>query len=99
MREYAPDKALSKGSGYWSSEGNHRNEVVSWTGTINSRRTVDAIEINWAYAPGKGKSRDVSSAGHCIGLTGCPSVNCGQLRRKGAVSRDCSLSRCECAQR
>ncbi|PFH35970.1 F5/8 type C domain-containing protein [Besnoitia besnoiti] len=53
MREYSPDKALTKGSGYWSSEGNHKKEVVSWTGILKSRRTVEGIDINWAYAPGK----------------------------------------------
>nr|PIM02370.1 LCCL domain-containing protein [Toxoplasma gondii COUG] len=53
MREYSPDKALTKGSGYWSSEGNHKNEVVSWTGILTNRRTFNGININWAYAPGK----------------------------------------------
>ncbi|CBZ52212.1 putative F5/8 type C domain-containing protein [Neospora caninum Liverpool] len=53
MREYSPDQALTKGSGYWSSEGNHKNDVVSWTGILTNRRTVDGININWAYAPGK----------------------------------------------
>lgn len=56
QREFSPEKALSRGSGYWCSEGNHRKEdVVSWTGRSKTRRSVEGIEINWAYAPGKGR--------------------------------------------
>lgn len=58
QREFSPEKALSRGSGYWCSEGNHRKEdVVSWTGRVNTRRLVEGVEISWAYAPGKGKLR------------------------------------------
>lgn len=56
QREFSPEKALSRGSGYWCSEGNHRKEdLVSWTGRLKTRRLVEGIEINWAYAPGKGR--------------------------------------------
>lgn len=56
LREFSPDKALSRGSGYWCSEGNHRKEdIITWTGRLKTRRSVEGVEINWAYAPGKGE--------------------------------------------
>lgn len=55
-REFSAERALSRGSGYWCSEGNHRkNDVVSWTGQLKTRRMVEGIEMHWAYAPGKGR--------------------------------------------
>lgn len=56
QREYSPEKALSRGSGYWCSEGSHTKEaIVTWTGILKSRRTTEGVEIHWAYAPGKGR--------------------------------------------
>ena len=56
QREFSPEKALTRGSGYWCSEGSHRkDDLVSWTGRLKTRRLVEGLEIHWAYAPGKGR--------------------------------------------
>ncbi|OEH74758.1 F5 F8 type C domain-containing protein [Cyclospora cayetanensis] len=68
-REFSPEKALSRGSGYWCSEGNHgKQDVVSWTGRIKTRRLVEGIEINWAYAPGKAQFHQVLTFPHAVYL-------------------------------
>ncbi|KAL8424600.1 hypothetical protein Efla_003716 [Eimeria flavescens] len=58
QREFSPDKALTRGSGYWCSEGNHRKEdVVSWTVAIAG--SFDGAEPFQEVVP----FQDVNSAG------------------------------------
>merc|ERR1711920_1119178 len=46
--------ALSTGSGYWCSSGNHAHaERVAWTGTASAEPNVAGVAIDWAYGPGE----------------------------------------------
>lgn len=49
-------EALKPGSGYWCSQGGQgADEVVTWTGVLNTRRKAKGIKIKWAYGPGEMK--------------------------------------------
>lgn len=53
LPEYAAENALTKGSGYWCSEGKHNaNDVVTWTGHLKNVRSLNGVIVHWAYAPG-----------------------------------------------
>ena len=46
--DFGPAAALSGGSTYWSSSGNHADgKTVSWTGALNVRRKALGIKVNW----------------------------------------------------
>lgn len=53
---FAAQQALSGGSGYWCSSGNHApGQSVTWTGVLNSRRVALGVKVDWAYGPGEVK--------------------------------------------
>lgn len=53
---FTAQQALSGGSGYWCSSGGHgKAQTVTWTGTLNSRRSALGLKIDWAYSPGEVK--------------------------------------------
>ena len=46
--DFGPAAAISGGSTYWSSSGNHGDgKPVSWTGALNVRRKAIGIKVNW----------------------------------------------------
>jgi len=46
--------AISPGSGYWCSAGNHNPaERVTWTGAARIKQLATGVSINWAYGPGE----------------------------------------------
>jgi len=46
--------ALSAGSGYWCSSGNHAHgERVAWIGSAAAELEVAGVSIDWAYGPGE----------------------------------------------
>jgi len=46
--------ALSAGSGYWCSSGNHAHgERVAWIGSVAAEPVVAGVSIDWAYGPGE----------------------------------------------
>ncbi|GAW82528.1 LCCL domain-containing protein [Plasmodium gonderi] len=52
--QYGAENALTRGSGYWCSEGKHNsNEIVSWIGHLKNVRSLNGIIIHWAYSPGE----------------------------------------------
>jgi len=54
--DFAAERALDSGSGYWCSAGSHAaDQVVSWTGTLDARRKAIGLKISWAYGPGEVK--------------------------------------------
>ncbi|SOV83222.1 LCCL domain-containing protein [Plasmodium reichenowi] len=54
LPQYAAENALTRGSGYWCSEGKHNvNDVVSWIGHLKNVRSLNGIIIHWAYTPGE----------------------------------------------
>ncbi|EUD69362.1 hypothetical protein C922_00225 [Plasmodium inui San Antonio 1] len=54
LPQYGADNALTRGSGYWCSEGKHSSsEVISWTGHLKNVRSLNGIIIHWAYSPGE----------------------------------------------
>ncbi|SBT42642.1 LCCL domain-containing protein CCP2 [Plasmodium ovale wallikeri] len=54
LPQYGAENALTRGSGYWCSEGKHNaNDVVSWTGHLKNVRSINGIIIHWAYSPGE----------------------------------------------
>ena len=47
--DFGPAAAISGGSSYWSSSGNHADgKPVSWTGTLNVRRKALGLKVNWS---------------------------------------------------
>ncbi|KAI4836725.1 LCCL domain-containing protein [Plasmodium brasilianum] len=54
LPQYAADNALTRGSGYWCSEGKHNaNDIISWTGHLKNVRSLNGLTIHWAYSPGE----------------------------------------------
>ncbi|CRH01367.1 LCCL domain-containing protein [Plasmodium relictum] len=54
LPQYAAENAITKGSGYWCSEGKHNaNDIVSWIGHLKNVRSLNGIIIHWAYSPGE----------------------------------------------
>jgi len=50
--EFSSDRALSAGSGYWSSAGAHEaGEVVTWSGRIPAARSIKGVQVSWVHAP------------------------------------------------
>ena len=46
--DFGPAAAISGGSTYWSSSGNHGDgKPVSWTGVLNVRRKAIGIKVGW----------------------------------------------------
>jgi hypothetical protein len=46
--DFGPAAAISGGSSYWSSSGNHADgKPVSWTGVLNVRRKAIGVKVNW----------------------------------------------------
>jgi len=57
--------ALSAGSGYWCSSGNHAlGERVSWTGIASTRQITQGVSINWVYSPGEFRILTSSDGGN-----------------------------------
>jgi len=51
-------RALTPGTGYWCSTGDHRpNDMVSWSAKLHRRRQVSGIKLSWAYSPGEVRVR------------------------------------------
>lgn len=49
--DFSPAAAISGGSSYWSSSGNHADgKPVSWTGVLNVRRKAIGVKVNWSVA-------------------------------------------------
>ncbi|SCL96670.1 LCCL domain-containing protein [Plasmodium berghei] len=54
LPQYGADNALTRGSGYWCSEGKHNpNDVISWIGHLKNVRSLNGVIIHWAYSPGE----------------------------------------------
>ncbi|VWU48537.1 hypothetical protein HEP_00046300, partial [Hepatocystis sp. ex Piliocolobus tephrosceles] len=54
LPQYGAENALTRGSGYWCSQGKHNvNDVVTWTGHLKNVRSINGIIIHWAYSPGE----------------------------------------------
>ena len=49
--DFGPAAAISGGSSYWSSSGNHADgKPVAWTGVLNVRRKAFGVKVNWSVA-------------------------------------------------
>jgi len=53
---YDAMQAINSESGYWCSAGSHTTaQLVTWTGTLETRQLVQGVKISWSYAPGEFK--------------------------------------------
>jgi F5/8 type C domain. len=69
--QWSPDKALTLGSGYWCSAGQHKpSEVVSYVGDLKHRKKLSGIKISWAYAPGSVQVRVTPDGEHWTTVVG-----------------------------
>ena len=49
--DFGAAAAISGGTSYWSSSGNHADgKPVSWTGMLNVRRKAVGVKVNWSVA-------------------------------------------------
>lgn len=54
LPEYGAENSLTRGSGYWCSEGKHNtNDIITWTGHLKNVRSLNGVIVHWAYAPGE----------------------------------------------
>ena len=53
---FVAGEAIAPGTGYWCSSGAHApGQIVTWTGALDTRRSIAGIVLDWAYAPGEWK--------------------------------------------
>lgn len=51
-RKYDADNAITRGGGYWCSEGNvEQDREIYWTAELRGTRVLTGITILWVYAP------------------------------------------------
>ena len=62
---FQPKSAITVGSGYWVSSGDHNEcDIVSYTAMLKKRHRAKGIKINWAYAPGDVRIRISTDCKH-----------------------------------